>query len=235
MKASIAEVQGKLAVSDAKVESLVEELTKYKDLAGKLGLKAKEFKELSTKVTGLEESLKDSEKTIKDLTNSNKEIINKATILKESYSNNKNKLREELNKANGDIKKLSDELEEVKLNSNIIEKESNEKIAKLNNLAESYKKIANETMKKYIESKANMYGLSFNDIRSRLPKSYTVNDVDSICENMRSYNVTLNRLPISISKNKVKFTESKNDNLRINNPADDVDEDLINLANSVIK
>jgi hypothetical protein len=76
-----------------------------------------------------------------------------------------------------------------------------------------------------------MYGLSFNDIRNRLPDSYTADDVDKICESMRSYSLNSSRLNIKANP-KIKFTESKNDHLRVINPEDEVDDDLLNLANS---
>ena len=125
---------------------------------------------------------------------------------------------------------MSKEIEEIKSVSSLQEKENNEKLAKLNTLVEAYKKVANGTMKRYIESKATMYGISFKDIRDRLPDSYTADDVDKICESLRTYNVNMNRLPINV-KPRLRFTESKNDALRVNlNPADEIDDDLIELA-----
>ena len=237
LEVSVADVQNKLAVSDAKVESLNEELSKYKDLSARLSSKAQESKELSKKISTLEESITAKDTEIKKLKSGrlleNRKSEHKCKKLEESISNGeaeKQKLTEDLNNANNKIDTLSKEIEEIKSTSSLKEKESNEKLAKLNTLVEAYKKVANSTMKRYIESKATMYGISFKDIRDRLPDSYTADDVDKICEGLRTYNVNMNRLPINV-KPRLRFTESKNDALRVNlNPADEIDDDLIELA-----
>ena len=228
LEASMVEVQNKLAVSDAKVESLTEELNKYKTLTLRLDVKAKKSKELSNRVNHLEESLD-------KISKKRKEDISRTKSLRESLTeskNSSNKLNEELSKANAEVQSLTEKLEETKLNSEIIEKETKEKLDKANKLAESYKKVANSTMRRYIESKATMYGISFDEIVSRLPKSYNVDDVDSLCESLRGYTIGSSRLPLGV-KPRIRFKESKNDNLRINNPADEIDDELINLANYV--
>ena len=232
LEVSVADVQNKLAVSDAKVESLNEELSKYKELATKLSSKAKESKELSKKVSTLEESLKNSETTIKQLKQDRSKALTKTKSLNESVLNKNGevkKLNKNLVELNDKVKNLTEELEEVKADSELTVKQSNEKINRLNKLVESYKNVANSTMKRYIESKATMYGLSFQDIRRRLPDSYTADDVDAICESLRSYNINLTKLPVGV-KPRMKFTESKRDNLRIVNDADEINDELIELA-----
>ena len=229
LEAGMVEVQNKLAVSDAKVENLTEELEKYKALTLRLDAKAKKSKELS------EGKIKELEESLNRKTEEKKRIISKAKSLKESIgkaNDNSTKLNEELSNANTKIKSLTEELDEVRVNLEILEKENSEKVSKLSDLVESYKKLANGTMRKYIESKANMYGISSDEIINRLPKSYNVDDVDSLCENLRSYNIGTTRLPLTI-KPKIRFKESKNDNLRISNPADEIDDELINLANAI--
>lgn len=232
LEAEVMEVQNRLAVSDAKVETLEEGLNKYKDLSAKLGLKAKESKE---KISELQESLNFKDKTIKQLKESRVKFANKTKSLNESISNKDGevkKLNENLSKKNDEVNKLTESLEEALANSKIQEKQHEKEVQKLSNLAEAYKKVANSTMKRYIESKATMYGLSFKDIRNKLPDSYTADDVDKICESLRSYSINSMRLPINTGA-RMKFTESKNDNLRVINPGDEVDEDLLNLANSI--
>lgn len=234
LEASVADIQNKLAVSDAKVESLEEELNKYKGLSSKLSLKAKESKELSQKVAELQESLDSKDKTIKKLKESRVKFATKTKSLNESISNKDSevqKLNESLAKKDDEVKKLTEDLEEALANSDIQEKQHKDEVQRLSKLAEGYKKVANGTMRRYIESKATMYGLSFKDIRRRLPESYTADDVDKICESMRSYSINSMRLPINTGA-RMKFTESKNDHLRVVNPEDEVDEDLLNLANS---
>ena len=235
LKASIAEVQNKLAVSDAKVESLEEELQKYKNLASRLGTKAKELKEKSSEVEKLKTDLTESQKTIKSLKVSGLKsttVLNEnISKLKKSAETDRQNLNEQLDTANKEINSLKEELETTKNSLSEKEEELNNKIDKYSKLVESYKKVANSTMRRYIESKATMYGLSFNDIRERLPESYTADDVDKICESMRSYSINMNRLPVGV-KPRLRFTESKKDALRVDNlnPADEIDDELIELA-----
>ena len=232
LEESIAEVQNKLAVSDAKVESLEEELNKYKVLAGRLSSKAKESKGLSEKINKLEESISDSEKTIKQLKAARVANATKTKSLTESISKekeDKQKLSEDLKTAKGEVEKLTEELNDVKADLDIKEKQAKQKAEKLMKVVEAYKKVANDTMKRYIESKATMYGLSFNEVRNRLPKSYSADDVDSVCESLRKYNINVNTLPVGI-KPRIRFTESRNDNLRIENEADEINDELMEMA-----
>ena len=77
-----------------------------------------------------------------------------------------------------------------------------------------------------------MLGITPNEIKNRLAESYTVEDIDKVCEDLQAYSLNISKLPIAFTKNvKVKVTEAKNDNLRINaNSDDDIDDSLLGLA-----
>ena len=49
-----------------------------------------------------------------------------------------------------------------------------------------------------------MLGLSSKDIKRKLGESYTLEDVDQVCESLKDYQLNVNRLPFGIN-DKVSF------------------------------
>ena len=92
--------------------------------------------------------------------------------------------------------------------------------------------MAQTTVNRYIESKAVMLGVEVSDIKGKLPNDYSIDDIDSICENLQSYQVNMSKLPFNVDKKvKVKVSKSTNESL---NPEtgmeDEIDESLLRLA-----
>lgn len=76
-----------------------------------------------------------------------------------------------------------------------------------------------------------MLGISSNEIKNRLSESYTLEDVDNVCEELQKRSINMSKLPFNISKDtKIKVTESKEPLTSINSD-DDVDDNLLKLAN----
>lgn len=223
LNAKILDIQNKLAVSDTKVEALNEELTRYKLISDRFSSLLKEKKELVKQNQQLQEQLSSNAKKVK-LAEDKAKAENKKS-LEESIKNNetiyKNKI-ETLNESINNLKKDS-EIKEQKLTT---------QLEKSNKLVEQYKKLALNTVQRYIDSKALMLGVSSNEIKNRLSESYTIDDIDQICEDLQEYNLNMSRLPFQIDKNsKIKFVESKNDNLRVKSRQDDdIDKSLLRLA-----
>ena len=114
-------------------------------------------------------------------------------------------------------------------------KEYSQRLSKANTLVEKYKSIANKAVDRYIESKALMLGVSKQEIKNKLSESYTFDEIDSICESLKEYKLSMNNLPfrtLKLNENiQVKATPSKNENiLPADNFGDEVDEQLMNLA-----
>ncbi len=236
-------LQNQLAVSDTKVERLNEDINQYKDKINELSRQSQKTKELEVKVTSLTESLNQKEKTIKayrdrtkSLMTSSKEYANKCKSLNESITSNSTEvkqLKESLDATNKRADKLQAQLDSSK--SKLIEKvnEFNEKIGKANELIESYKKSVNQTIDRYIKSKAVMLGVTPQEITNRLSESYTMDDVDKVCEDLQQYTLNINTLPFNVGKanniKKVVVTESKNDRLSPINSDDIVDDNFIKI------
>ena len=78
-----------------------------------------------------------------------------------------------------------------------------------------------------------MLGVSSNEIKNKLGESYTIDDIDKICEDLKSYALNISKLPFNIDRKvKMKVTESKNDLLVPSTGMDDeIDDSLLTLAN----
>lgn len=80
-----------------------------------------------------------------------------------------------------------------------------------------------------------MLGISSNDIKRKLSENYSFEDIDRICEDLQEYRLNINKLPFNFDTNtssvKMKVKESKEPIKPISGYDDEVDEDLIRLAN----
>ena len=242
LEANILSLQEKLAVSDTKVDELTEEIGKYKATTIRLSDVAKSSKSLKSEIEQLKEELKIKDKKLafRD------EKIKKLSESKQTESTNNNLITEQLSTKDNEIKKLNEDIvkqkaeytdkinsltesyQNLKADFEIKNKEYASKISKAKSLVENYKKLTNNTLNRYIESKAKMIGVTAKEITSKLNGSCTVDAVDSICEELQSYKLTISKLPFNVDKNqkfKAKVTESKNDILN--------SHDIFNIDDSV--
>lgn len=235
-------LQNDLAVSNTKVEKLEEELSRYKSTTIRLSTLANESKEYKKKLDSLNEELtstkgqlqKEQDK-VKRLSESRKDlrtIRNNTSKLNESIENKDKQIKSLINEKkelNNTISNLNEQLQNVEDETNQKLEESKTKISKARKVVESYKNLLNDTVDRYITSKATMLGISSNEIKNRLSESYTLDEIDSICESLANNQVSISKLPFNLStKNtKIKVTKSRNESLDINsNPDDDIDESL---------
>lgn len=247
LEAQVKQLQEQLAVSDAKVGKLEENVGSYKTTTVKMSTLAVENKDLKAKVSTLEEELKANAKTI----DSQKLRISKlVTEKKEGFKNEDKSLKESLTQKDAEIKTLNENFDEVKKgyeaqikeltesietlksDSESHDKELNSKLTREERLKESYKKLAKKAADYYIESKATMLSVDADLIRSKLSNDYAVEEVDSICESLQEYELNMNKLPFSVDRKvKVKVSKSTNESLHPNPELDDdVDESLLRLA-----
>lgn len=168
----------------------------------------------------LNESLSDKNSQITDL---RKQVVQLTEQLKS------NKLNDTKS-----IKQLQEELQEIKTDSAIKNKEYSKKLTEAKENIEKYKKIANKAVDKYICSKADMLGVSSEEIRNKLNESYSFADIDFICEELKDYQLNVSKLPFLVDntskKSKMKITESK-ETIIPNLTDDTVDSSLYELAN----
>lgn len=246
LEAQVKDLQEKVAVSDAKVAKLEEELSGYKSTTVKMSKLAVENKDLTTKVSTLEEELNAKAKTI----DSQKARISKLVAeKKEGIKEDSKSLNESLTQKDAEIKSLNENFNEIKadyesqikaLNESIEtlksdseskDKELHNKLDRETRLKESYKKLANKAVSHYIESKAIMLGVKSSEIMGKLPDDYTIEDIDRICEDLQSYELNMNKLPFSVDRQvKVRVNKSINESLPTEEEDNDVDDSLYRLA-----
>lgn len=246
---TVKSLQEKLAVSDAKVNEINEECDRYKKAVTRLSVLAKSNKDLKESVSTLENSLREKDELIENqktriarLVESKKESVRTSNSLSESVNAKTDeiaKLNENLTTAKTDyesqIKALTEQLATEKANNQTQSTKLSEDLTKAVTLKESYKKLANKAVNKYIEVKADMLGLTPIDIKRKLGESYTIEDVDQVCEDLKAYSLNVSRLPFDVNRKVgIKVNESARVKTAATNSAnsdDEVDEGLIKLAN----
>ena len=213
----------KVTALQEKINSLTEELNKEKEHSQQLTGKISRFENISKKEKGLKESLKQ--------TVSNKDVeISKLNESIESLTESKNLMQ-------NDNIKLMEQISTLKKDAELKKTEYSKKLEQSNKLVEKYKKVANKAVEQYIELQADRIGVNAKEIQNKLPESYTFQDIDSICEDLQSYKLTLNKLPFSTAKSlnenlRMNVTSSKNESIlpgETFNADDEIDEMLKSL------
>ena len=249
LESELQSLQEQLAVSNAKVGSISEELERYKSTTIRLSEMAQKSKSLTEKISNLENDVSTKDELIERLRKrssklieeKNKESINSNTLSEELFNkdNELKSLKEDFNKMKSNyedkIKSLNEELTKRQNEFNTNVNNLNEQITNANQRAKKYKKLSESIVEKYIVTKATMLGINAKEIKNKLDSTYTLEDVDRICEELQSYELNVSRLPFSFDKNtRVKVTESKNEGLKPRSQDtvrdDDVDESLIRMA-----
>lgn len=172
----VRDLKNQKTVSDAEVQGLKEELGKYKggfmrvsELASKSTTLEKEKKALIEQL-----NLKNTE--IKDL----KSKVENHTSLTESAKAEKvkvNELTEKLAKAQAEAEETEKTLTEAL-------EASRKKAQDRTNLAKSYKAKYDAVVERYIANKAKMLGVRPQDITSKLAESYSLDDIDNVCNDL---------------------------------------------------
>lgn len=214
LEESLEELKKSRAVGDAKVTELNEELEKYKQAFARVSKIASNAKRLNNEVDTLNEQLTEKDKLIENLSK------NAANVLE---------LNESIAANNATIKELTEQLQTAQQNEDSISKKYNESL----NIAKNYKTKYTAILNHYINYRASALGVKASDITNKLNESYTLSDIDTICDKLLESDITFNRLPFAGNK-KVKMTEDvKNvNNRRVSDPDDgyEIDDDLLRLA-----
>lgn len=253
LEQEVVSLNEKLSVGYSKEVKLSEEITTLKDTVRKLSKSVSKAGKDSELMESLKEQLNRQNVKLsnyKNLIESYKEKLdsqNKETnSLQESLNNNKVKekdLKREILRLNENItntkkeyedkvQNLNEQLEQLKVDSKVVKENYDRKQKNTERLLEKYKKIAKESINKYIESKANNLGINVNEIKNKLSENYSFNEIDEVCEELRSYKLNMNKLPFNIGNNISKITlhEDKSTS-KFTNPDDIVDSEMLNIFN----
>lgn len=209
--------------------------SKTSSLRESISTKTNEVFKLNEKISTLNESLEAANKKYDEVNKKLTESIEKRKTLAADYA----KAKELVDTAEKEKAALTESVAQLKKDISLQKSNADQKLAKSKQLIEKYKKATNIAVDKYIESQAVRLGSSVEEIKNRLPESYSFNDIDKICEDLQNYNLNMSKLPFNTLAKKVNTNEglkvtgvpSKNESiLPVNRFDDDIDADLMYLA-----
>ena len=201
LEAEVRDLRNAKSVGDAKEKELQEELRRYKAAFKNTSAEAAKVPELVAKVKTLTEKLTRSQNNEKALT----EQVNKAQQLKESIEGSKANER----RLNEEVSRLTKQSEALEAKIEGYKKVYTEKLQERTDLAKTYKARFIETLNKYVNSKADMLGVAPSEITSRLNESYTLKDVDAVCDKILDSTANFSRLPFGgRAKTSARISES---------------------------
>lgn len=254
LEKQVRELQEQLSVCNTKVTDTSAQLARYKTSVKTLSENARLVTGLKSQVNVLTEQVNklarvidEKDKVITALNESKKESARKQAQLKESLAQSSNYLstkEQQLRRVDSQLASVVEENEKkiAALNENLtsVQKDAsikcNEYEAKLKNqkrLVENYQSFASKVLNKYIDCKAQIIGVSPQEIKNRLTEKLSVTEIDKVCESLQKYKININKLPFDLSSTKkatIKVTESY-EPIKGNTPYDDdVDDNLLNLV-----
>ena len=221
LESEVKELKSQKTVSDAEVKRLTEELERYKAGFMRVSALASKVTETEKANKALTESVAQKDAQIKEL----KEKVEKHTSLTESINANEAK-----------VKNLTEKLNTVMSEAENSEKKFNEqlsvyrrKLAERTEAAKQYKANYEAILESYIEKQAEKLAVRKSDITSRLGESYTLADIDEVCDDLLTESISWSNLPfggMTRGQGKIQTKES----LNTGNKNDDDLEDLYELA-----
>ena len=222
LESEVRDLKNQKTVSDAEVQGLKEELEKYKggfmrvsELASKSTTLEKEKKALTEQL-----NLKNTE--IKDL----KSKVENHTSLTESAKAEKVKVNELTEK----LAKVQAEAEETEKTLTEALEASRKKAQDRTNLAKSYKAKYDAVVERYIANKAKMLGVRPQDITSKLAESYSLDDIDNVCNDLLEESRP--QFGLVGGNPRVRVNESVKSEKKVIDPDNgyEIDDDLLILA-----
>ena len=205
-------------VSDAEVRKLNEELDKYKEAFFRVSELASNARKFEQEAKSLKEQLNCRNDEISAL----KSKVNYSNQLTESMNESARKVEKLTEKLNSVEKELSSKNDELlattdKMNENL-------------NLAKNYKVKFTTVLNRYVESKANMLGVRSSDIMSRLGESYTLSDIDKVCDNILNESVGNFRQPLPFASRRTTAKPAAGNSAETLKNGYDIDDSLLELA-----
>lgn len=231
-------LEGTISKLKNSISRLVESKSQLVSVTSKLKTKDLEIAQLKEQskdkdclIESLKKKFKDSMSVRKSLTESVSNKNDLVSSLHEQVKSLKESIDSTTKEKDTVIRSLTEEIEELKKDSSIKNSQYSKKLNESNLLVEKYKQVAKQSIDRYIESKATTLGISVKEIKNRLDEDYSFDEIDSVCENLRSYKLNMSKLPFSIGGRNVQGVALKEDTStsKFSNPDDVVDKSLFDL------
>ena len=259
LEEKVKNLQEKLSVGYAKEMELKEDLDTYKQKVTKLSKKTKEVQVLTEKLAKAEKMLKDNKAQAegristlnesiqskgsenddlkKDISNLNEAIDKKNSKIR-SLNEQIREYKDQLSSKEDDIKQLKEQYETGQKDLEQVRENYSKKLEQQNQIIEKYRRVAKNSVKRYVESQAIRLGVKSDEIVNRLPKNYSFNDIDRICEDLQEYKFNMSNLPFN--------SQMLNENIKINakninnglvgaNPEDEITDYDLKIAEAFIR
>ncbi len=196
-------------------KSLKAELRESKEKISTLSKTSKENKILTEQLTAAKDSAA-------KLNESKKENVSKIKSLKEKL----NVITKERDAQNTELSTLREDYEVLTRDLNQTKEQFSKKFEKQNQLLEKYQKITKNAVDRYINMQATNLGVKPIEIKNRLSESFTFNDIDSVCEDLRDYKLNVSKLPFRTNSQLIEGIEVKANNINRNSllPRNEIDE-----------
>ena len=204
LEENVLKLQEELAASNARVNDTDSDLKHYKEALIGLSERSKKVKSLKKENTSLSESLIKTQEILneknlelKDLNESKEADSKKTAVLEEKINKLNSRIKNLRESLIGSKKDTSDKLNELTESFNKQIKELTKEKEKLNESVKYYKNLSNTTGKRYIQLKASQCGVNVDEVKKRLSESYTLSDVDNICEDIKAHKYNMSKLPFN--------------------------------------
>lgn len=219
----LAESVQKSAVLSKKLETVEAQLKEQTDLAQERGAIIESYKTKMVSSSHARKSLKESLSTRdKEVDLLQRRVQELDESLKTTKRDNKQRIRS-----------LEEELSALKMDSKAKGSQYAKKLANSNALVEKYRETASKAVERYIQSKAVNLGIDPNEIKNRLNENYSFDDIDKVCEGLRSYKRNMSKLPFAYNNRSVSKMTINEDtsSSKFTNPDDVVDNNLLDFLN----
>ena len=192
------------------VEKLVVENQRQKKLTESYKNKLTKISDSKTQLT---ESVNNSDRVIHSLQD-------KIQSLNESLEAEKS--------TNKDIvESLKQELTVLKQDSQVKNSQYTKQLKESQKVIKQYKNLAKMAVDKYIDCVSTGLGISASDVKTRLTEPYSFEQIDSVCESLRGYNLNISRLPFQLNNIKEVSMKENLQQRAITNPDDVVDSSIL--------
>ena len=235
LESQVKELKEQAAVNDVMVSKLKEEIETGKSTIIRLTNIARKTRatneDLTKSVSTLKEELNEKSQTIDNLLKEKEAVNVEDEESKKQLTESMNSMKVEHDK---EVTAIKESYEEKLNNSNKLVEEFKAKAEKANKIKEGYKNLANNAVNKYIELRAKNIGSTPDEIKSRLNESYTLEDIDKVCESIQTYELNISKLPFNVDR-KVRIKVNESAKQQPNGEVDDdyVDDTLIGIAEIV--